>query len=88
MPAAFSMLLSVPIGKSPGCIGTVRRPGLVGGGTAHASPSSAPEASRRPSGPSRFFVQMVRRWWALRKSWQLRSIKCASPLGEQHQEIA
>src|SRR2546426_9952597 len=30
MPAAFSMLLSVPIGKSPGCIGTVARHGLVG----------------------------------------------------------
>src|SRR5438477_8281134 len=30
MPAAFSMLLSVPMGKSPGCIGTVTRPDLVG----------------------------------------------------------
>src|SRR5207245_9751109 len=30
MPAAFSMLFSVPIGKSPGCIGTVTRPDLVG----------------------------------------------------------
>ena len=30
MPAAFSMLLSVPIGKSPGCIATVTRPDFVG----------------------------------------------------------
>src|SRR5438270_7019771 len=30
MPACFSMLLSVPIGKSPRCIGTVTRPAFVG----------------------------------------------------------